>query len=326
KYFKPLAYMFSICVAIGALGAGNMVQSNTMAHSLVDALEISSDNEVMFRWILGFVISGLVATVILGGIKRIGQVASYLVPFMSIVYVVSAIVVIFINSDQIFPAFDLIFYHAFNPISVVGGSASGVGIWMTISWGLRRGLFSNEAGQGSAAMAHSTAKVEEPVREGLVAMLGPFIDTIVICTMTALVIITTGVWANGENGAVLTMTAFNTALPGYGQWMVVVGVMLFAFSTVIAWSYYGEKGVEYLGGDKVKIPYKWLYVIFTLLGASLDLEPVWNFADTANGLMSAPNLIALIALSGTVVKITKKYMKEKREGKHVPFDQMKKIG
>jgi AGCS family alanine or glycine:cation symporter len=261
----------------------------------------------------------LVGTVIIGGIKRIGHVASYLVPFMSVVYVLSAAAILIMNLDLILPAFELIFYHAFNPTAVVGGSAGGATIWMTFAWGLRRGLFSNEAGQGSAAMAHSTAKVEEPVREGLVAMLGPFIDTIVICTMTALVIISTGVWHCGLNGAPLTMHAFNTALPIYGEWMVVVGVLLFAFSTVVAWSYYGEKGIEYIAGKKSKLPYKWVFVIFTLLGAALDLEAVWSYADTANGLMAVPNLIALIALSGVVVKITRKYMDEKKRGLHKPF-------
>lgn len=319
KYFKPLAYMFAFCTAVAAFGAGNMVQSNTMAHSLLDALEISAENEVLVRWIIGFIVATLVGIVIIGGIKRIGRVASYLVPFMSVVYVISALIIIFINSDQIIPAFQLIFHHAFHPTAVVGGSVSGATVWMTFTWGLRRGLFSNEAGQGSAAMAHSTAKVEEPVREGLVAMLGPFIDTLVICTMTALVIITTGVWDCGINGAPLTMHAFNHALPVYGLWMVVVGVMLFAFSTVVAWSYYGEKGIEYLGGKKAKLPYKWVYILFTLLGARFDLKAVWSYADTANGLMAVPNLIALVVLSGAVVAMTKKYMREKSEGMHKPF-------
>ncbi len=319
KYFKPLAWLFSICTAVAAFGAGNMVQSNTMAHSLLDALSIAPENHETARWIIGFVVAGLAGSVILGGIRRIGHVASYLVPFMSVVYVGSALVILFINAAEVIPAFKLIFHHAFNPTAVVGGSAGGATVWMTFTWGLRRGLFSNEAGQGSAAMAHSTAKVEEPVREGMVAMLGPFIDTLVICTMTALVIITTGNWANGETGAVLTMSAFDSALPIYGRWMVVVGVMLFAFSTVIAWSYYGEKGIEYVGGKKAKLPYRWVYVIFTLLGARFDLQAVWAYADTANGMMAVPNLIALIALSGALVTVTKKYMDEKAKGLHKPF-------
>ena len=455
KYFKPLAWMFAFCTAVAAFGAGNMVQSNTMADSLVDALgigrrEVSVSNIVSadfhrhvaayndhltnlnlqlehrrsthsqwkeavrtygetstaaqqlkaeldalmaplertqkatqteidwlnsltlyglepaahtpefytstdanrptepnmptyrlefgnepineetltfveeapvhgVRWIIGIVIGILVAIVIIGGIKRIGNVASLLVPFMSIVYCVSALVVLVMHADTILPAFASIFYHAFNPPAVVGGSVAGATFWMTFSWGLRRGLFSNEAGQGSAAMAHSTAKVEEPVREGLVAMLGPFIDTIVICTMTALVIIATGVWDCGLNGAPLTMHAFNKALPVYGGWMVVLGVALFAFSTVLAWSYYGEKGAEYLFGRKAKLPYKWIYVVFTVLGARFNLEAVWSYADTANGLMAVPNLIALIVLSGVVVGYTKKYMDEKARGLHKPF-------
>jgi AGCS family alanine or glycine:cation symporter len=319
RYFKPLAYMFAFCTAIAAFGAGNMVQSNTMAHSLVDVLNISPESEGLFRWIVGIVVATLAGTVIIGGIKRIGHVASYLVPFMSVVYVLSALVVLFIKADQIIPAFNLIFYHAFHPTAVVGGSAAGATVWLTFTWGLRRGLFSNEAGQGSAAMAHSTAKVEEPVREGLVAMLGPFIDTIVICTMTALVIITSGIWAGGEKGAPLTMAAFNEILPHYGEWMVVVGVALFSFSTVLAWSYYGEKGAEYVGGSGIKMPYKWLYVVFTLLGARFDLHAVWAYADVANGLMAVPNLIALVALSGVIVAMTRKYVDERKRGLHVPF-------
>ncbi|UCC43163.1 MAG: sodium:alanine symporter family protein, partial [Candidatus Zixiibacteriota bacterium] len=288
RYFKPLAWMFAICTAVAAFGAGNMVQSNTMAHSLIDGLRISPDDEAWVRWVIGFIVAGLAGTVIIGGIRRIGHVASYLVPFMSVVYVASAIVVLIIQRDQIIPAFNMIFYHAFNPTAVVGGSASGATVWLTFTWGLRRGLFSNEAGQGSAAMAHSTAKVEEPVREGLVAMLGPFIDTIVICTMTALVIISSGVWDSGISGAPLTMAAFDKILPVYGEWMVVVGVALFSFSTVLAWSYYGEKGAEYVGGKGIKLPYKWIFVVFTLLGARFDLHSVWAYADVANGLMAVP--------------------------------------
>ena len=319
KYFKPLAWMFGICTAIAAFGAGNMVQSNTMAHSIIDAFEVSAANEATVRWIIGLVTAGLVGMVLIGGIKRIGKVASYLVPVMSVIYVVSALIILVINFEQVIPAFNLIFYHAFNPTAVIGGAAGGATVWMTFTWGLRRGMFSNEAGQGSAAMAHSAAKVDEPVREGLVAMLGPFIDTIVICTMTALVIISTGIWSSGDTGAVLTMNAFDQGLPIYGRWMVLVGIMLFAFSTVIAWSYYGEKGIEYIGGTAAKLPYKWVYILFTLLGARFDLQAVWAFADTANGLMAIPNLIGLIALSGVVVRMSKKYMTERKQGLHKPF-------
>lgn len=318
KKLRPLAYTFALCTAIAALGTGNMAQSNTLAHSLVNAFEVEPDMIGMWRWIIGIVISTMVGIVIIGGIKRIGRVASFLVPGMSIIYLLSALYILFLNFDQIMPAFDLIFYHAFNPTAAAGGFL-GSTVWLTIQWGFRRGLFSNESGQGSAAMAHSTAKVDEPVREGMVAMLGPFIDTIMICTMTALVIISTGMWNSGLNGAPLTMAAFDKALPVYGKWMVVVGIFLFAYSTVIAWSYYGEKGIEYVAGKKAKIPYKWVFIFFTLLGARLDLVAVWSFADIANALMAIPNLVALIGLSGAIVTITKKYMDEKKQGLHRPY-------
>ncbi len=325
KYLRPLAYMFAFCTAIAAFGSGNMAQSNTVAHSLVDAFKIAPENIGLARWVIGIVTASMVAFVIIGGIKRIGRVASVLVPFMCLVYVFSSLVVLAVSYDQIIPAFELIFYHAFHPTAVVGGSAAGVTVWMTISYGLRRGLFSNEAGQGSAAMAHSTAKVEEPVREGLVAMLGPFIDTIVVCSMTALVILTSGIWNEGLNGAPLTMAAFDKILPVYGQWMVVIGVFLFAFSTILGWSYYGEKGIEYLLGKRAKLPYKWVFVIFTLLGARLDLQAVWSYADTANGLMAVPNLVSLILLSGVIVALTRKYMNEKKQGLHKPFSKKIKL-
>ena len=298
------------------LGIGNELL-NEQALTMVQEGPVA-----IWRWMIGIILAGLVAVVIIGGIRRIGHVASVLTPFMSVVYVASALIILFIKADEIIPAFQLIFHHAFNPTAVVGGSATGATVWMTISWGLRRGLFSNEAGQGSAAMAHSTARVKEPVREGLVAMLGPFIDTILICTMTALVIISTGTWDSGLNGAALTMSAFDSALPIYGEWMVVVGIVLFAFSTVIAWSYYGEKGIEFLVGKRAKLPYKWLFVLFTLLGARLDLQAVWGYADTANGLMAVPNLVALIVLSGVIVNMTKKYMTEKAHGFQLPYKKI----
>lgn len=319
-YLKPLAYMFALCTAIAAFGCGNMVQSNTAAHSLVDAFSVSPEMEGTVRWIIGIVLCTMVGVVIVGGIKRIGRVASYLVPFMSVLYVGSAIVIIFLNADKIIPCFQLIFHHAFNPTAAAGGFA-GATVWLTISWGLRRGLFSNESGLGSAPMAHSTARVSEPVREGLVAMLGPFIDTILICTMTALVILTTGIWDSGVNGAPLTMAAFDTALPGFGNWMVVMGILLFAYSTSISWSYYGEKGIEYIAGSGAKPIYRWVYLFFILIGARLDLEAVWSFADIANALMAIPNLVALLGLSSVLVAITKKYMDEKASSLHRPYDE-----
>jgi len=318
KKFKPLAYLFAACTAIAAFGAGNMVQSNTVAHSLVSAFHVSPEMNGIVRWIIGIALSIMVGIVIIGGIKRIGHFTAWLVPLMSILYIGSALVIIFMNLDKLGPAFKLIFHYAFNPSAAVGGFA-GAMVRQTIEWGLKRGLFSNESGLGSAPMAHSTAKVDEPIREGLVAMLGPFIDTIVICTMTALVIILSGQWNSGINGAPLTAAAFNSALPVFGQWMVVVGILLFAYSTAISWSYYGEKGIEYLGGKKAKSPYRWVYLLFTLIGARLDLKAAWSFADIANALMAIPNLVALIGLSGVIAALTKKYFKEKAQGLQQPY-------
>ncbi|MDH4158306.1 MAG: sodium:alanine symporter family protein [candidate division Zixibacteria bacterium] len=326
KYLRPLAYLFALCTAVAAFGTGNMVQSNTVAHAIVDAFEVPPDMVGAWRWVIGIAISSMVGIVIIGGIRRIGRVASYLVPFMSVLYVCSALIILMINLDQVIPAFRLIFHHAFNPVAVAGGSGATITVWMTIQWGLRRGLFSNESGQGSAPMAHATAKVEEPVREGMVAMLGPFIDTILICSMTALVIITTGLWDSGINGAPLTMAAFNEALPAYGRWMVVIAIFLFAYSTILSWSYYGEKGIEYLVGAAAKLPYKWVFLFFTLIGARLDLVAVWSFADIANGLMAVPNLVALIALSGAIAALTKKYMDEKSRGLHKPYRDTLRTG
>ncbi len=319
RYARPLAYMFALCTAVAAFGIGNMVQSNTVAHSVVDAFGVSTADEGMWRWVIGIIISVCVGMVILGGIKRIGQVASYLVPFMSVLYILTAIVILLLNLEHILPSFRMIFYHAFNPTAATGGFA-GATVWLTISWGLKRGLFSNESGLGSAPMAHSTAKVEQPVREGLVAMLGPFIDTILICTMTALVILIAGKWDSGLNGAPMTMAAFNDALPLYGRWLVVVAILLFAFSTVVTWSYYGEKGIEYLFGSGAKKPYLWVYLLFTLIGARVDLQAAWTFADIANGLMAVPNLVALLALSGVIAGYTRKYFKEKSRGMHRPYN------
>ncbi|NOY88110.1 MAG: sodium:alanine symporter family protein [FCB group bacterium] len=318
KKFKPLAYLFAACTAIAAFGAGNMVQSNTVAHSLVSAFHVSPEMNGIVRWIIGIALSTMVGIVIIGGIKRIGHFTAWLVPVMSILYVGSALIIIFMNLDKLGPAFKLIFHYAFSPTAAIGGFA-GAMVRQTIEWGLKRGLFSNESGLGSAPMAHSTAKVDEPVREGLVAMLGPFIDTIIICTMTALVIIISGQWNSGINGAPLTASAFDAVLPGFGQWMVVVGILLFAYSTAISWSYYGEKGIEYLGGKKAKPPYRWVYLLFTLIGARLDLKAAWSFADIANALMAIPNLVALIGLSGVIAALTKKYFKEKAQGLQQPY-------
>lgn len=324
KKWKPMAIFFAVCTALAALGAGNGVQSNTIAASVVDIMEkTGTSDEASLRWLVGIIITTLAGIVIIGGIKRIGHVAEKLVPLMSIIYVGSALIALFVSWENILPSFGLIFKYAFNPVAASGGAA-GVGVWMALQWGMKRGVFSNEAGLGSSPMAHAAVKVDEPVKEGLVAMLEPFIDTLIICTMTALVIIGSGLWSHevnvaGLNGSPLTSAAFEQALPGFGRIMVTLGVVLFGFSTILTWSYYGEKGIEYLAGDWAKLPYKMFFLLATLLGATVDLQLVWNFADVANALMAIPNIIALIALSGVVAAMGQKYFQELREGKHRPI-------
>ena len=264
----------------------------------------------VLKAVLGVAISVIVGMVIIGGIKRIGKVASRLVPVMSSIYVAGALFIILWNYGMIADSFYLIFKHAFTPTAATGGFA-GATVLYAITWGVRRAAFSNEAGLGSAPIAHAAAKTKEPVREGLVAMMGPLIDTLIICTMTALVIIITGEWTGKADSSVLTKNAFNAGIPYFGGVIVAVGLILFAISTAISWSYYGNRCVEYLFGSKAILPYRWIYVIALFVGAVVRLEFVWNFSDITLGLMSLPNLIAIIALSGVVVSLTKDYFSRK---------------
>ena len=294
---KWLAVIFSICTVIATFGIGNMVQTNTVASELYDAFGIP-------KIITGLIIGILVGLVIIGGIKRIGKVASALTPFMSIIYLVGALIVLCINYKSIIPTFKLIFYCAFNSTSAIGGF-TGASVLFTIRMGVARGLFSNEAGLGSSPMIYAASKTNDPAKTGLVSMLGPFIDTIIVCTMTGLVIISTGMWHSGDTGAVLTAKSFQSALL-YGRYIVTAGIVLFALSTCIGWSYYGDKGMEFLIGKKAIIPYRYLYIIALPIGAIFQLKLIWNLADIANALMAIPNLTALLLLSNVVVKYTLK--------------------
>ena len=265
---------------------------------------------LVLKAVLGLAISIIVGMVIIGGIKRIGKVASRLVPVMSSIYVAGALFIIFWNYDKIADSFYLIFKHAFTPTAATGGFA-GATVLYAITWGVRRAAFSNEAGLGSAPIAHAAAKTKEPVREGLVAMMGPLIDTLIICTMTALVIIISGEWTGRADSSVLTKNAFNAGIPYFGGVIVSIGLILFAISTAISWSYYGNRCVEYLFGSKAILPYRWIYVIALFVGAVVRLEFVWNFSDITLGLMAIPNLIAIIALSSVVISLTKDYFSRK---------------
>jgi len=306
RNFKWLAILFATFTAVASFGIGNMFQVNNMV-SAVNSLILGNGAEIASLISLGVggLTAVLVAFVILGGIKRIAGFASKLVPFMCVFYILAGIVILIKNAHLILPGLQLIFTQAFHaPESVAGGLFGGV-----IRAGVARGLFSNEAGLGSAAMAHGAARTKEPVREGLVAMIGPFIDTIIVCTITALVIICTGAYKIVNVKGQLTSAAFEIGLPGSG-WLVSVGIILFAFSTLIAWSYYGDRAADYLFGKKAVGPYRILYIGFIFLGALRPLDDVINFCDAMNGLMALPNLIALIVLSPLVVKLTQDYFRK----------------
>jgi AGCS family alanine or glycine:cation symporter len=383
--WKWLAVTFAASAVICSFLTGNAVQANTVADTVQSTFSIPT-------WVTGLISATLVGFVILGGIKRIGNVTARLTPIMGILYVFGALIILFLNFDQIIPTFGIIIESAFNPVAGAYGVGSGA-IITTMVWGIKRGLFSNESGQGSAPIAHAAAKTDEPVREGVVALLEPFIDTLMICTMTGLVIIITGVWddkhsaqiplsssdtaytlvegqrlqivdgipvngtfirydfsvdtlyadaaqtvpftgevvldetrrvaldANGaqvaslygnviENGASLTSYAFERGLaplfPG-GRYLVTICVILFGISTAISWSYYGDRAIQYLAGDRSIVVYRIFYVAAHFVGAIAGLTLIWTIGDITLGLMTIPNLIALFMLSGVVTKLTKDY-------------------
>lgn len=291
---------FAFFGAVAAFGIGNTVQSNSVA----DAMNSTFGTPV---WLTGIVIMLLSGAVILGGIKRIGKVAGKLVPVMGIAYVLTGIVVLIINAAHIGDAFRLIFFYAFNPHAAMGGFA-GAAVMAAVRFGVARGIFSNEAGLGSAPIAHAAAKTKNPVRQGLIAMLGTFIDTILVCTITALVILTATVWVDGEAGASLTALSFDAALPGWGNQIVSIALAVFAFTTIIGWSFYGEKCFQFLFGTRSIMLYRVLFVLAIPLGAMANLGFIWLMADTFNAMMAIPNLMALALLSPVVFKLTRDYL------------------
>ena len=299
--WKVLATAFASFAVICSFCTGNMNQANTIAQTFA--------TYQVPVWLSGAIIAFLVGLVIIGGIKRIAAVASRLVPTMAILYVGSALVILVINSDQILPSFAKVFTEAFSLKAGWGGLIA------VIMWGVRRGLYSNEAGQGSAPIAHAAAKTKESVREGAVALMGPFIDTLIVCTMTGLTIISTGVLESTDlTGAQLTREAFRlgfTFAPELGSIIVNASVLLFAYTTMVAWSYYGDRSIEYLIGPKAIRPYRWVYVSFNFLGAILPLAFVWNFGDIALSLMTIPNLIGVIFLMSVLKKMTNDYFSRK---------------
>ena len=302
---KWLAILFAGFATIASFGIGSSVQSNSVAQSIHASFGIEG-------WITGVILTVFTAVVILGGIKSISKVSSVIVPFMAVFYVLGGLIIILLNLDALMPALQLIFSDAFTGNAVAGGALGTV-----IRYGVARGVFSNEAGMGSAPIAAAAAKTDHPVRQALVSMTGTFLDTIVVCSITGIVLVMGNMYMDGETGAALTTHTFNKMLPGPGGWIVTFGLIFFAYSTILGWCYYGEKCATYLFGDKCITIYRVIYVATVMLGTVASLDLVWAAADTFNGLMAIPNLIALLALSGVIIKETKDF-KEKRKRGELP--------
>jgi len=312
KRWAWLGSAFAIFGALAGFGIGNTVQANSVA----DALGSGVIGFAIPHWISGLVMAALAALVLIGGIQRIAEVAGKLVPFMAIAYLVAGLAILLINISEIPAAVVLIITDAFTPTAATGGFA-GASVMLAIQMGVARGIFSNEAGLGSAPIAHAAAATDSPVRQGTVAMLGTFIDTIIICSITGLVIVISGAWTAGETGAALSSAAFEQALPGLGGYVVTLGLSIFAFTTLLGWSFYGEKCVEYLFGVRSIIPFRVLWIIAIPIGATAKLSFIWLVADTLNGLMALPNLLALLLLSPVVFALTRDFFqaeKQKRAG------------
>lgn len=301
-----LAGAFAVFAVIASFGIGNLTQINSIADAVYNTFSIPN-------WITGIVIAVLIGIILLGGIQAIGSVSSKVVPIMAVFYSIGCIIIIFTNLNNLPGGMSNIMQSAFSSQSVLGGVA-GFSFATALRFGIARGVFSNEAGLGSAPIAAAAAKTDHPCRQGYINMTGTFFDTIIVCTLTGLAIACSGVLGsidvNGEliTGAALTISAFSTVFGQVGGIIVTIGLVLFAFSTILGWSYYGEKSLEYLvQSNKVKAVYRIIFSIVVFIGAISTLEVAWNFSDTANGLMAIPNLICLIVLSGVIVKLSKEY-------------------
>ena len=312
KKFKPLAVMFSIFgVMTACLGSGTFTQVNAITSIVNVSFGVS-------EYVVAAVLTVLVAVVIIGGLQSIANVASKIVPFMAAVYVIATVSVLVFYADALPAAIKLVVDGAFNGTAAAGGFA-GAGIMLAMRSGVARGVFSNESGLGSAPIVAAAAKTKWAAEQGLVSMTGTFIDTIIICTLTGLSLVVSGVWCGPLNGAAMTESAFTMAFPAFGSMLLLVGLVLFAFTTILGWNYYGERCVEYLMGVKAILPYRIGFIILVAVGPFLKLEEIWVMSDIVNGLMALPNLIALVALSGVVVAETKAYQQHlKEESELVP--------
>jgi AGCS family alanine or glycine:cation symporter len=298
---KWLAVLFAAFTSVTAFGIGNMVQANSISSLVNEAFQVP-------MWITGLILATLTAFVIIGGIKSIAKVCERLVPFMAITYVFGCLIILGMNISGIPDTVMLILNSAFSGHAVVGGFL-GAGMKEAIRFGIARGLFSNESGLGSAPIVAAAAQTKNPVRQALVSSTGTFWDTVVVCAMTGLVIVNSGEWVKGLSGAALTKQAFSD-FHIIGPIVLTLGLLTFVFSTILGWSYYGEKAAEYLFGNKVVKPYRYLWVIFVMIGSVMSLNVVWTFADITNALMAVPNLVSLLLLSGVIASETKKYLWE----------------
>ena len=295
-----LGGIFALLTALAAFGIGNMVQANSVAESLAATFGIAHQ-------ISGVALVVVTGAVIIGGIRRIGEVASIMVPFMALLYLAGGLVIVLTHLGELPRVLRLVFEGAFSGTAAAGGFA-GSTIIAAMRYGIARGLFSNEAGLGSAPMVHAVAQTDHPVRQGLYGIFEVFVDTALICTTTGLVVLLTDSWTSGETGAALAARAFETGLPGvWGDIVVTGGIVLFAYSTLVGWSYYGETGIVYLLGARAAVPYRLLWLVFIYLGATGSLRLVWDVADTLNGLMAVPNLIAVLGSIPLLLRLQREF-------------------
>ena len=302
--WKWLGMLFAFFGALAGFGLANTVQSNAVSQVLESNFNVPS-------LVSGIVMSILVGIVLLGGIKRIAEVAGKLVPLMAIIYLLATLSILILNAAEVPAAVFLIVDTAFNGAAATGGFV-GATIMLALQSGVARGVFSNESGLGSAPIAHAAAETNSPVRQGSIAMLGTFIDTLIICTMTGLVLVVTGVWDGELHGAAMTSAAFSSQLP-FGDIILTLCIILFAFTTMLGWSYYGERCAEFLLGPKVIVPFRVLWVAGIFLGTQMSLELVWKMSDVLNGMMAIPNLIALVFLAPVVFRLSKEYFAEEEQ-------------
>lgn len=302
--WRWLGTAFAIFGGLAGFGIGAMVQANGISSAIEGAFGVQT-------WITGLAVAALTGAVVLGGITRIGAVAEKLIPTMCVVYILCVLCVLGTFADKIPAAFALIFEQAFNPTAAVGGFA-GSTVLMAIRMGVARGIFSNEAGLGTAGIAQAAGQSKDPVFSGIVGMMGTFIDTIIVCTMTGLAIVVSGVWNSGASGALLSTQSFEAAMPGVGKYLLAISLALFAFTTILGWAYYGEKCWNYLVGPVCEKPFRLLWVIGVYLGAVVTLDVAWLVADTLNALMAIPNLISLLLLSPVIARLTREYFAAKQ--------------